>query len=61
MMQNKKTVLVTGGAGFIGSNLCTALIKDDSYVDCVDNLITGRIEAIQHLRASHRFRLIQMD
>jgi nucleoside-diphosphate-sugar epimerase len=61
MMQNRKTVLVTGGAGFIGSNLCAALIKDDIHVDCVDNLITGRIEAIQHLRSSHRFRLIQMD
>jgi nucleoside-diphosphate-sugar epimerase len=61
MLQNRKTVLVTGGAGFIGSNLCAALIKEDAHVDCVDNLITGRIEAIQHLRASPRFRLIQMD
>jgi nucleoside-diphosphate-sugar epimerase len=61
MMQNRKTVLVTGGAGFIGSNLCASLIKDDVHVDCVDNLITGRVEAIQHLRSSHRFRLIRMD
>lgn len=61
MMQNRKTVLVTGGAGFIGSNLCAALIRDDVYVDCVDNLITGRLEAIQHLRSSQRFRLLQMD
>lgn len=61
MMQNRKTVLVTGGAGFIGSNLCTALVKDDVHVDCVDNLITGRLEAVQHLRSSNRFRLLQMD
>lgn len=61
MLQNRKTVLVTGGAGFIGSNLCAALLADDAHVDCVDNLITGRIEAIQHLRASPRFRLLQMD
>jgi nucleoside-diphosphate-sugar epimerase len=61
MRQDRKTVLVTGGAGFIGSNLCASLLKDDVYVDCVDNLITGRVEAIQHLRSSHRFRLLQMD
>jgi nucleoside-diphosphate-sugar epimerase len=61
MLPSKKTVLVTGGAGFIGSNLCAALINDDINVDCVDNLITGRLEAIQHLRASKRFRLLQMD
>lgn len=61
MMQDRKTVLVTGGAGFIGSNLCSALIERGAYVDCVDNLVTGRLEAIQHLRSSERFRLLHMD
>ena len=61
MMQNKRNVLVTGGAGFIGSNLCSALIESGAYVDCVDNLITGRLEAIQHLRSSERFRLLRAD
>ena len=41
---NKKTILITGGAGFIGSNLCSRLLKEGNKVICVDNLFTGRLE-----------------
>lgn len=53
--------MITGGSGFIGSNLCKTLIAHGAYVDCVDNLITGRIEAIQSLRSNKQFRFMQMD
>ena len=36
-----KTILVTGGAGFIGSNMCERLLMDGNYVICIDNLYTG--------------------
>ena len=45
-MISKKTVLVTGGAGFIGSHLCRALLDLDSYVICLDNLFTGSLNNI---------------
>ena len=38
-----KNILVTGGAGFIGSNLCRKLINDGVSIWCLDNLITGKI------------------
>lgn len=44
-----KTILVTGGAGFIGSHLCDSLIKQGNYVICLDNLFTGSKENIKHL------------
>jgi UDP-glucuronate decarboxylase len=44
-----KIILVTGGAGFIGSNLCHRLIQDGNKVICVDNLSTGKLENIQDL------------
>lgn len=50
-----------GGAGFIGSNLSHMLLDEGAYVDCVDNLITGRIGAIQVLRPHKRFRFIKID
>lgn len=61
MTRNRKKVLITGGAGFIGSNLCKVLIAHGAYVDCVDNLITGRVEAIQPLRSNKQFRFLQID
>lgn len=54
-------VLVTGGAGFIGSHLCEALLEDGFEVIAVDNLLTGRVENIQHLLAHPRFHFIQQD
>jgi nucleoside-diphosphate-sugar epimerase len=60
-MREEKNVLVTGGAGFIGSNLCRALLADGAHVDCVDNLITGDIAAIQPLRDNGRFRFFKLD
>lgn len=42
-----RKILVTGGAGFIGSNLCEELVKKGNYVVCLDNFSTGRIENIQ--------------
>lgn len=45
----KKTALITGGAGFIGSHLCDYLLKKNFRVICVDNLITGSLENIKHI------------
>ena len=47
----KKTALVTGGAGFIGSHICDYLIEKDFKVICIDNLITGSLENIEHIRS----------
>ena len=58
-----QTVLVTGGAGFIGSNLCEHLLAHDYSVVCLDNFATGKIENLLPLleRYSNRFRLIVGD
>jgi len=45
----KKTALITGGAGFIGSHLCDYLLDNDFRVICMDNLITGSLENIEHI------------
>ena len=54
-------VLVTGGAGFIGSHLCDALLADDHTVVCVDNLLTGCMQNIAHLSNHRRFEFLQQD
>jgi nucleoside-diphosphate-sugar epimerase len=54
-------VLVSGGAGFIGSHLCDSLIADGHDVICVDNFITGRRKNIEHLRDNPAFTLIEHD
>src|SRR3954454_2645116 len=54
-------VLVTGGAGFIGSHLCDALIARGDEVTCVDNLLTGGAENVAHLREHPRFRFLERD
>ena len=51
-------VIVTGGAGFIGSHLCEVLLKMDHEVVCVDNLLTGSEENIAHLKENSRFKFI---
>lgn len=57
----KKVVVVTGGAGFIGSHLCDRLIKDGFKVICVDNFITGTLENIRHLFKDDDFRFIEYN
>jgi UDP-glucuronate decarboxylase len=54
-------ILVTGGAGFIGSHLCERLISEGQEVICLDNLFTGRRENILHLLDNHRFELLRHD
>jgi nucleoside-diphosphate-sugar epimerase len=53
--------LVTGGAGFIGSNLCDALVERGWSVVVIDNLITGKRENIGHLAGDERFEFIECD
>ena len=57
---NKK-ILVTGGAGFIGSNLCEALLEMNNTVICLDNFATGKRENVAHLSADDNFTLIEGD
>ncbi len=54
-------VLVTGGAGFIGSHLCERLLADGHEVICIDNFFTGSKRNIAHLLDDHRFELIRHD
>jgi UDP-glucuronate decarboxylase len=54
-------VLVTGGAGFLGSFLCEHLLRDGNEVICVDNFYTGRRDNIAHLLASPHFEVIRHD
>lgn len=58
---NNSAILVTGGAGFIGSNLCEELLKHDCKVVCLDNFSTGKIENILHLFDNKNFKLIVGD
>jgi dTDP-glucose 4,6-dehydratase len=54
-------VLVTGGAGFVGSHLCDALLGEGNSVVCVDNLLTGSLRNIAHLKNEPRFEFVQQD
>ena len=56
-----KKVLVTGGAGFIGSNLCESFLEAGNEVYCLDNLATGRKENIEHLLIDDRFHFVEGD
>lgn len=57
----KKRILVTGGAGFLGSHLCERLLQDGEDVICVDNFFTGRKENIAHLLGNPYFELLRHD
>ncbi len=57
----KKVAVVTGGAGFLGSHLCDRLINEGFKVICLDNLLTGRIENIEHLFGNENFQFIKLD
>jgi nucleoside-diphosphate-sugar epimerase/spore maturation protein CgeB len=59
--KNQKIALVTGGAGFIGSNLCDRLIAEGAHVICLDNFQTGRLENLRHLDDESRFEIVEHD
>lgn len=54
-------MLVAGGAGFIGSHLCDALVADGAHVVCVDNMMSGTRAALRHLEREPRFTLVEAD
>lgn len=58
---NRKRILVTGGAGFIGSHLCERLLNDGHEVICVDNYFTGNKENLVHLLHNPYFELVRHD
>ena len=61
LVSNQKTILVTGGAGFLGSHLCDRLIAQGHEVVCVDNFFTGAKRNIEHLIGNPRFELVRHD
>ena len=56
-----KRILVSGGAGFIGSHLCTRLINEGHDVICLDNFFTGSKDNIIHLMDNHHFEVVRHD
>lgn len=58
---DKKRVLITGGAGFLGSHLCDRFIKEGYYVVAMDNLITGSLDNIEHLFKNENFEFHHHD
>ena len=61
MIHNQKRILITGGAGFLGSHLCDRLIGEGHDVLCLDNFFTGSKRNISHLLGKHNFELIRHD
>jgi len=57
----RKRILITGGAGFLGSHLCDRLVREGHDVLCVDNFYTGTKDNIEHLLNNPRFELIRHD
>ncbi len=57
----KKNILVTGGAGFIGSHLCERLIREGNRVVCIDNLSTGTVHNIDSLLPNSNFQFLRID
>lgn len=55
------TILVTGGAGFLGSWVCDVLVREGAYCICLDNFASGKFENIEHLRDTPNFRFINHD
>jgi len=56
-----RRIVVTGGAGFVGSHLCDALVARGDHVVCVDNLCTGRRSNVEHLLGNERFEFCEAD
>ncbi len=61
MLHHQKRILVTGGAGFLGSHLCDRLIREGHDVLCLDNFFTGTKQNILHLMKNPNFELIRHD
>jgi UDP-glucuronate decarboxylase len=61
MSSTRKRVLVTGGAGFLGSHLCERLLREENDVLCVDNYFTGRKENIAHMLGNPHFEAMRHD
>lgn len=61
MFMEKKTTLITGAAGFLGSHLCDRFIKESHHVIAMDNLITGDIKNIEHHFSNTNFEFIEHD
>jgi dTDP-glucose 4,6-dehydratase len=59
VVSKKQIVLITGGAGFIGSHLCERLIAEGFRVVCMDNLITGNMDNIRHLLKNRNFKFVK--
>jgi UDP-glucuronate decarboxylase len=57
----KKIILVTGGAGFIGSHLCERLLKENHKVICLDNLFTGTLKNIEEFENNNNFEFVNHD
>ena len=60
-LRDRPRVLVTGGAGFLGSFLCERLVRDGHDVICADNFYTGRRENIFHLTKCENFEILRHD
>ncbi|MBU1863751.1 MAG: SDR family oxidoreductase [Candidatus Omnitrophica bacterium] len=58
---HKKNIIITGGAGFIGSHLCELFLKNDNRVICIDNFITGNVDNVARLFKNKNFELIEHD
>lgn len=58
---NRKRILITGAAGFLGSHLCDKFIKEDYHVIAMDNLITGKMKNIEHLYYLENFEFVNHD
>jgi dTDP-glucose 4,6-dehydratase len=58
---SRPNILIAGGAGFIGSHLCERFLADGFHVICVDNLLTGRLENVDHLLGTPHFTFLHQD
>ena len=60
-LNNNKTILITGGSGFLGSHLCKKILDEGNNVVCLDNLETGSLDNIQPLQNNKNFKFINHD